>query len=227
MMLQLDVDHTVSLKRDGTNTGPALAVTPLSTAARPTRRLDSLSLPSNPVPVTLNMRSWFGICYAVPCTTASVRSLRCSGTAAVDPPRPLRHIPGEYVGRSLYFAPSSFDGAQPGRPLSMEGPGKSVPGDSASDIRHPPSIAVKRRVVRLRPKFPTRRQASSTRNRRAIGELADHDAKECQGLLPPRKHRSDCYHVIAARACISWAAGNHMPGLPTFTGPSPFARITM
>ncbi|KAL1937176.1 hypothetical protein VTO73DRAFT_14498 [Trametes versicolor] len=72
---------------------------------------------------------------------------------------------------------------------------------SVSNIPVLRSITVKRRVVRLWS-FPrvsrSRPQASSPRDRRALGPLAGHDAKEYQPLPSPLKHRSGCLHDITA-----------------------------
>ncbi|KAL1939109.1 hypothetical protein VTO73DRAFT_10369 [Trametes versicolor] len=188
----IELNNLTSPILSGHDVRHALVMTSQTTAARQTRRLSSPpmrvgSVSKNPAPVTENMshkaqhvnsaasrtsaiRQVELDLHATPqCTTASVRNARCSGTARVDAPRQLRHALRTVLGRSLHVAPSSFNRAQPecvtkygGKAVRREAP--PVPSAPASFIR-----------------------AHSS----SLGDLAGHDAKECQGLPPHLKHRSD------------------------------------
>lgn len=99
--------------------------------------------------------------------------------------------------------------------------GKSFRRRPGSNIWLFRSIAVKRRVVRLRP-FPqvsrSRPRASSARDWRALGPLAGYDAKVYQPLPSPLKHRSGCLHDITAFK-VSQSSRAHNTLAPFNSGP--------
>lgn len=125
--------------------------------------------------------------------------------------QPTRRVPmlggrcgthsGKYLpmDRSLYITPSSFDGTQPPHAPKYEWQVRSA---KIYEQHLAPSLDHRQAARRAASAVPSSLQvmlASLVRARSArLGDLADHDAKECQELPPPLKHCSDCLHDITA-----------------------------
>ncbi|KAL1937134.1 hypothetical protein VTO73DRAFT_14544 [Trametes versicolor] len=168
-------------------------------------------------------KSWIGMRHAAPvrrfCLPLDIEVLTHSHRSSVPPPAPAAYdglawraltlrrrrgtLSGKYSDHSLYVAPSNFDGVQPGRVSKYAGQVRSA---KACVQRTASSLDYCQAAHRAAWAFPSSLQvapASFVRARSAsLGDLADHDANECQGLFPPLKYDSS-YSINSSRMDVT------------------------